>query len=370
MISLFGSKVGIEELEEIRTSIENQWLGIGKKTYLFEERIAKRLGLMDFVMLNSGSNSLLLAVKLLTLEPGSEVILPSFTWIACGHSVVLNGCKPVFCDVDLRTHNMTRELVEPHITSKTKAIMIVHYAGKPVDVDSFRVFGVPIIEDAAHAIDSKINNHYCGTIGDVGIYSFDAVKNLSIGEAGGLASTHPEFIKKARLLRYCGIGKSGFESSASKNRWWEYDVVDFFPKVIPDDISASIGLAQLEKVDKHQAYRKSIWEIYQKEFKTLKWLNLPADPEKNEQHSYFTYCIRLNNDKRDMLAKYLFDNGIYTSLRFHPLHLNKIYKSNSKLPNCDLLNETALNIPIHPGLKEDDIQKIIDNIKEFGRLHC
>jgi len=370
MISLFGSKVGIEELEEIRTSIENQWLGIGKKTSLFEERIAKRLGLMDFVMLNSGSNSLLLAVKLLNLEPGSEVIIPSFTWIACGHSVVLNGCKPVFCDVDLRTHNITPELARPHITSKTKAIMIVHYAGKPVDVDSFKVFGVPIIEDAAHAIDSKINDRYCGSIGDIGIYSFDAVKNLSIGEAGGITSTHPEFIKKSKLLRYCGIGKSGFESSATKNRWWEYDVVDFFPKVIPDDISASIGLAQLGKLDKHQAYRKKIWEIYRKEFSSLGWLNIPVDPERNEQHSYFTYCIRLNNDKRDMLAKYLFDNGIYTSLRFHPLHLNKIYKSNVRLPNCELLSENALNIPIHPGLKEADVEKIVDRIKEFGRLHC
>src|SRR3989338_9369209 len=128
MISLFGSKVGIEELEEIRTSIENQWLGIGKKTSLFEERIAKRLGLMDFVMLNSGSNNLLLAVKLLNLEPGSEVIVPSFTWIACGHAAVLNGCKPIFCDVDFQTQNITRECIEPYITKRTKAIMVVHYA--------------------------------------------------------------------------------------------------------------------------------------------------------------------------------------------------------------------------------------------------
>ncbi|RMF96804.1 MAG: DegT/DnrJ/EryC1/StrS family aminotransferase [Candidatus Schekmanbacteria bacterium] len=370
MISLFGSKVGKEELDEIKTSIDNQWLGIGPKCKRFEEEMAKRLKCDDFVMLNSGSNSLLLAVKLLNLPPGSEVIVPSFTWIACGHAVVLNNCKPVFCDVDLRTHNIAPEFVEPHLSDKTAAIMVVHYAGKPVDVNSFKDFGVPIIEDAAHAIDSTINGNYCGTIGDVGIYSFDAVKNLSIGEAGGLVSNNPEYVKKARNLRYCGIGKSGFESSAEKRRWWEYNVIDFFPKIIPDDISASIGLAQLKKLDKHQAYRKKIWETYQSEFKDIGWFNTPVDANENEKHSYFTYCIYLNNDKRDSLAKYLYDNGIYTSLRFHPLHLNRIYNSKVKLPNCEKLNEHALNIPIHPGLTESNIQFIVEKIKKFGKLHC
>ncbi len=370
MISLFGSKVGSEEIEEIRTSIDNQWLGIGPKCGLFEEKMSKRLKCDYFVMLNSGSNSLLLAIKLLNLPSGSEIIIPSFTWIACGHSAVLNDCKPVFCDVDINTHNITPELVEPHLSHKTGAIMIVHYAGKPVDVDGFKKFGLPIIEDAAHAVDSHIDGRYCGTLGDVGIYSFDAVKNLSIGEAGGLTTPNKEYIQKAKQLRYCGIGKSGFESSANKNRWWEYNVTDFFPKIIPDDISASIGLAQLTKLDKHQEYRRQIWDIYQKEFKELGWFNIPVNAGEKEKHSYFTYCICLNNDKRDELAKYLYDNGIYTSLRFHPLHLNKIYGSDSKLPNCEKLSENALNIPIHPGLEENDINLVIDKIKEFGRSHC
>ena len=375
MINLFGSKVGKEELDEIRTSIENQWLGIGKKCQLFEERLAERLGVRDFVMLNSGSNSLLLAVKLLGLPPGSEIIIPSFTWIACGHAAVLSGLKPVFCDVDLFTQNVTRELIEPHVTERTKAIMVVHYAGKPAKLDPIMKLDLPVIEDAAHAIDSKIGERYCGTVGDIGIYSFDAVKNLSIGEAGGLTSIHPEVTKKARMLRYCGIGQSAMQKSLQKDgkregRWWEYDIIDFFPKVIPDDIGASIGLAQLRKLDTHQKYRKWIWDLYVRELSGLEWLELPVDAEPGEQHSYFTFLIRLKNDKRDALAKYLFENGIYTSLRFHPLHLNKIYGSEAKLPNCELLNETALNIPLHPNLTEADIAKIIDTVKSFGRLHC
>jgi len=366
MISVFGSKVGKEELEEIKSSIESQWLGIGPKTKRFEEEFAERLRLPSFVMLNSGSNSLYMAIKLLDLPKDSEVIVPSFTWIACAHVVVLAGCRPVFCDVDLETQNMTVETVRACITKKTRAIMVVHYAGKPVGMDEILKLGISIIEDAAHAVDSKIKDKFCGSIGDIGIYSFDAVKNLSIGEAGGITTKNPKLIERAKLLRYCGIGKSGFEVSASKNRWWEYNIVDFFPKLIPDDISASIGLAQLKKLDKHQAIRKCLWEVYDKELGKVDWLSIPKGPEENERHSYFTYCIRLKNGRRDEFAKYLYENGIYTTLRFHPLHLNPIYKSNVNLPNCEELNETALNIPLHPGLSQDDFSYVIEKIKTFN----
>lgn len=374
MINLFGSKVGKEELEEIRTSIESQWLGIGKKTALFEELVGQRLGLQDFVMLNSGSNSLLMAVKLLGLKPGSEIIIPSFTWIACGHAAVLNGLKPVFCDVELRTQNITRETIEPHITKRTKAIMVVHYAGKPVKMEPILKLGLPVIEDAAHAIDSKIGDRYCGSLGDIGIYSFDAVKNLSIGEAGGITALNPATTKRARMLRYCGIGQSAMQRSQQrglqgKGRWWEYEIVDFFPKVIPDDIASSIGLAQLRKLEAHQKYRKTIWATYQSELSSLSWLELPQDAEKGEQHSYFTFMIRLKNKKRDELARFMYENGIYTSLRFHPLHLNKIYGSKAKLPNSERLSETGLNIPLHPNLSENDLAKVIDTLKAFERQH-
>ncbi|MFA5014475.1 MAG: DegT/DnrJ/EryC1/StrS family aminotransferase [Actinomycetota bacterium] len=367
MISVFGSKVGKEELEEIRTSIENQWIGIGPKTSLFEKNFSERLKLNDFVMLDSGSNSIYLAIKLLDLPAGSEIILPTLTWISCATAVVLNGCKPVFADIDLETQNITAETIAPMITGKTKAIMVVHYAGKPVKMDKIKEIGLPIIEDAAHAVDSKIGERYCGSMGEVGIYSFDGVKNLAIGEAGGVTSNNKELMKKAKALRYCGIEKSGFEASVTKKRWWEYNVVDFFPKLIPDDISASIGLAQLKKLDKHQEYRKYIWDIYQDEFSKLQWLNTPKDAEENEKHSYFTYFIRLNNDKRDDLAGYLYEKGIYTTLRYQPLHMIPIYNSTHlQLKNSELLNETGLNIPLHPNLSEDDLGYIIKTIREFG----
>jgi len=322
----------------------------------------------DFVLLNSGSNSLYMGIKLLNLPEASEVILPSFTWISCATAIILAGLKPVFCDIDIRTQNVTAETIEPAITSKTKAIMVVHYAGKPAELDKIMKFGFPVIEDAAHAIDSKIGDRYCGCIGDIGVFSFDGVKNIAMGEAGGITAKDNSVTEKARKLRYCGIDKSGFEASSAKQRWWEYNVLDFFVKMIPDDISASIGLAQLAKLDKHQQYRKQIWEIYKQEFKEIGWFDIPSDAGPNEQHSYFTYFIKLNNDRRDELAHFLYDNGIYTTLRYQPLHMIPIYGSTHlKLRNSELLNEVGLNIPIHPNLSMENVEYIISKIKEFGQ---
>ena len=365
MINVFGSLVGKEELEEVRTSLEAQWLGIGPKTAAFEKEFAARLGLPEFVLLDSGSNSLHMAVKLLDLPPGSEVIVPSFTWISCGHAAVLSGCVPVFCDVDYETQNVTAAAVAAAVTKKTKAVMVVHYGGLPVEVEEIAKLGFPVIEDAAHAVDSRRRGKACGSLGDVGIYSFDAVKNLAMGEGGGLTANDPARVKRARQLRYCGIGKSGFEASANKDRWWEYHVTDFFPKMLPSDIAASIGLAQLRKLDAMQARRKSIWERYQREFAAVSWLLRPVEAPEGDRHSYFTYCIRVPGGKRDALAKYLYNEGIYTTLRYHPLHMNPIYGSKARLPVCERLNDEALSIPLHPGLADADAEKIVAAVKKF-----
>jgi aminotransferase len=365
MISVFGSKVGPEELEEVRGSLEAQWMGIGPKTKAFEEEFSKRLGLTDLALLDSGSNSLFLAIKLLKLPPGSEIIVPSLTWIACAHAVALAGCTPVFCDVELDTQNASARTIEPCLTKKTSAIMVVHYAGKPVQMDPVMRFGKPVIEDAAHAVDSYLNGKACGSIGNVGIYSFDAVKNLAMGEGGGVTARDPELVAQARLLRYCGIGKSGFQASADKERWWEYKIVDFMPKFMPSDIHAAIGLAQLRKLDQLQARRKQIWDLFQKELGTVTWLERPRDAAPDEKHSYFTYFVRILNGKRNQLAKHLYDQGIYTTLRYHPLHMNPIYKSTARLPNCERLNEEGLNLPLHPNLSDADVEKIVSSVRGY-----
>lgn len=368
MISVFGCEVGDEEKQLVNNTIDSQWLGLGGQVDLFENEIKKKFSIDNFIMVDSGSNALYMAIKLLDLPAGSEIILPSFTWVSCAQSVMMAGFKPVFCDVDLKTMNVTKKFIEQKITKKTKAIMIVHYAGLPVDMDEILSLGFPVIEDAAHAIYSKYKGSQCGSIADVGIYSFDSVKNLTCAEGGGVVTRDPHRIERAKTLRYCGIGKSGFQNASNTDenkRWWEYNISEPFIKMLPNNVCASIGLGQLKKIDILQKKRKKIWNLYNQKLSTLKDIVLPVDvTEKDSRHSYFTYCIRCKN--RDDLAKYLLKNNVYTTLRYHPLHLNPIYNQlNKKLKNSEILNKEALSLPIHPRLTIKDIIYISNLINNF-----
>jgi dTDP-4-amino-4,6-dideoxygalactose transaminase len=368
MISVFGSKVGPDEIANVVTCMQSQWMGFGGNVTKFEEKFSAKYRVPNFAMVDSGSNALFMAVTLLDLPKGSEVIVPSLTWVSCAQAVVLAGHIPVLCDVDLRTMNIRREDVDRRMTPKTKAVMVVHYAGLAVDLDPILELGLPMIEDAAHAVCSTYKGRACGTIGDVGIYSFDAVKNLTTGEGGGITARNPDAITRAKVLRYCGIGKSGFDAATSnakgKTRWWEYNIQEPFIKMLPTNIAAGIGLAQLDHMDELQATRKQVWDRYQEEFSPLRWLTTPADAV-GDVHSYFTYCIRV--PRRDDLAYYLLENDVYTTLRYHPLHLNPLYQQTDvRLPNCELLNDDCLSIPIHPRLSSADVDKIVGLIKAFG----
>lgn len=368
MISVFGSLVGEEEIANVAACMRSQWMGFGKGVDTFESKYKEKFGLQNFAMVDSGSNALFMAVTLLNLPPQSEIILPSFTWVSCAQAVILAGHRPVFCDVDLHTMNVRREDIEAKISPRTGAIMVVHYAGLAVDMDPILALGYPVIEDAAHAVDSTYKGQPCGAIGDVGIFSYDAVKNLTVGEGGGIAARQAELIERARVMRYCGIGKSGFDSAItnanSQARWWEYNIQEAFIKMLPTNMAASIGIAQLDRIDALQVRRKVIWDRYQKELGQVKALTLPREAQQGDRHSYFTYCIRA--PRRDELAQSLLKEKIYTTLRYHPLHLNALYdQTDMRLPNCEQLNADALSIPIHPRLSDDEVSLVIEKITAF-----
>lgn len=366
MISVFGSSVGPDEIREVTACLESQWLGHGSRTEAFERKFAQHSGLNDFLLVDSGSNALYMAVTLLDLPPGSEVIVPTFTWVACAQAVLLAGHKPVFCDVDPETQNVTAETMAAQISPRTGALMVVHYAGKPVSMEPILDLGYPVIEDAAHAVDSSIDGKPCGGMGDIGIYSFDAVKNLTTGGGGGITARNAALMERARKLRYSGIGKSGFEAAQSEGgaleKWWEYNISEAFIRMLPSDISAAIGLAQLDRLDSLQRKRRDIWDRYQQAFSDVDWIQTPIGPGPGEVHSYFTYFIRVPN--RDELAHRLLEKGVYTTLRFHPLHMNEIYQSDKVLPASEVLNRTGLNIPLHPRLTDTEVQFVIDSILE------
>lgn len=368
MISVFGSDLGELEIDAVVTCMRSQWPGFGGNVQQFEHSFVNRLGLKYFAMVDSGSNALYMAAHLLNLAPGSEVIIPSYTWVSCAQAVLMANLQPVFCDVDLRTMNVTREHIEPRLSEKTGAIMVIHYAGLPVDIDPILELGLPVIEDAAHAVDSLSQGRPCGSIGDLGIYSFDAVKNLTAGEGGGITCSDQTKIDRARQLRYCGVGRSGFDAATcsqdTPQRWWEYTINEPFIKMLPTNIAAAIGLSQLTRLDSLQARRKTIWKLYEEGLSDVPELVLPSEAPPSDQHSYFTFCIRA--DRRDELAYALLAENIYTTLRYHPLHLNELYgQTDQRLKNCEKLNEEALSIPLHPRLTNTDIERVIYAVRKF-----
>jgi dTDP-4-amino-4,6-dideoxygalactose transaminase len=361
MINVFGSCVGAEELAEIKISLDNQWLGMGAKVKLLEEMLADKLAVKDFTLIDNCSNGLYMALDILDLPKHSEVIVPANTWVSCGNAVLLAGYKPVFADVDYDTCNVTHKSIDDVTTDNTKAVMVVHYAGLPAIIKSH----LPIVSDAAHAVDSTYNDMSIPYYSTVTVFSFDSMKNIACGELGGITAI-PKYQGKTKTQRYCGIVKSGLMACTDKTRWWEYDLGNPFIKMLPNDITASIGIAQLRKLDKLQAVRKHIWDSYQEQLKEVTWLKLPPEIPKNVKHSYFTYFIKVINGKRDELARHLLNKGIYTTVRYEPLHLYKAFGSRQKLATAELLNEQLLNLPLHPNLTNDQLHYIIDTIKAFN----
>ena len=323
----------------------------GKAVGKFEKDFADYLGVEFCSGCANGTDAIEIILASLNIGSGDEVLVPALTWIATAEAVNNVGAEPVFVDVDPATMNITAETIKAKLTDKTKAIMVMHYAGLPVEMDAIKALGLPIIEDAAQAVASTYKGTPCGTIGDVGIYSFDAVKNIAVGEGGGLTSPDPEKMARARRLRYCGIEKSGFEASAhGKQRWWEYNISEAFIKMLPSDITAGIGLGQLERLPENQARRKQVWDTYQQAFADVSWLTRPQEAPSGSVHSYFTYCIRTSHGKRDDMAHALLDQGIYTTVRYHPLHLNPLYgQTDVSLPVSEALNEDSLCLPLHPA---------------------
>lgn len=369
LIRVFGSLLGPEELAEIRDCIDRQWIGMGPKTAALEAALARHLKVDELVLLNSGSNSLQMAIHLLGIPPGSgaEIIVPSFTWVACASAVMLCGHRPVFCDVDEATMNIDPESVARVISPRTAAIMAVHYAGLPARMDRLLEYGLPVIEDAAHAIDSRLGDRACGTIGDMGVFSFDSVKNLAMGEGGGLVARDPRLVKRARDLRLCGVASTGFESARRHDRWWEHEILAAFPKMIPSDLCAAVGLAQFHKLSASQHRRAALWNHYQQELAGIDWIDCPPEAQAGDRHSYFSYCVRILNGRRDELAQSLLQQGIYTTVRFHPLHMTQLYGDGVKLPVSERLAEVALNLPLHPRLSDHDLERVIDALRRFKK---
>ena len=376
MINVFQPSLGKEELEKIKEVFDTNWLGKGKKVSEFENKFAEYLGVADknIKSMNCCSEGLFSSMKILEIKENEEVILPTISFVGAANAVCANKSRLVFCDVDEHTLNATAKSIEEKITDKTRAILLLHYGGVPCEMDEIMEmadsYHIKVIEDSACSVASKYKGKACGTIGDIGIWSFDAMKILVCGDGGALYVKDKERAEYAEKLMYFGLeSKSGYTNTVD-SKWWEFEISQFGHRSIMNDITATMALVQLEKLTGFIARRKEIHQAYNEGLADVEWLKFPDKISIDCQSSYYFYHIQLQNGKRDELAAYLREKGIYTTFRYYPLHWVSLYGcKNEVFPSAESASNKTLCIPIHQSLKDEEVLYIIEQIKAFGKLY-
>lgn len=376
MINVYQPTLGKEELTALEKVFESNWLGKGKRVAEFEEKYAEHIkSSKDLVLTtNCCSEGLFSSMYLLDIQPGDEVILPTISFIGAGNAVCAHGAKMVLCDVDPHTLNARAEDIEKVITPKTKALLLLHYGGIPCEMDEIMELcmknNIKLIEDAAAGVCSFYKDKAVGTFGDIGMWSFDAMKILVCGDGAMLHFNTPELRKKADRWLYFGLEtKSGYESSVAQ-KWWEFDISCFGHRAIMNDITAAMALEQLKKLPSFMARRAEVHKFYNENLKQFSWIELPPTLPDYVETSYYFYHIQIKNGKRDQFAKFLRENGVYTTYRYYPLHRVPGYRVLGLFPNADYAADNTLNLPIHQSLSESDLNHIFKTIKLFDSKFC
>ena len=360
------------ELKEITNTLKSGWLGTGPKSYEFEKNFSNYTKSKYSLALNSCTAAIFLTLKYLGLKGGDEVITTPLTFCSTVSSIIHVGATPVLADISYETLNIDPQEIEKNITKKTKALIIVHFAGKICDMKSIRKicnkYNLFLIEDCAHAIETKLNNKSAGTFGDFGCFSFYVTKNLSTGEGGMIISKKKRAIHELRTLSLHGMDRDAWKRYG-KSGFKHYDIVKAGFKFNMSDIHASIGIHQLNNIEKAWKKRELIWNAYMKAFKNLP-IVLPKKIPSNEKHSYHLFSIIVKSNKeREKLLNYLQKNNIGCGVHYKSINKYKFYKNKviNKKKNliADTVGETILSIPIYESLRKNEIKFIISKFKKF-----
>lgn len=371
--------VGEEEIAEVTEALRSGWITMGPKTLEFEQRFGDYLrarsgaggrGLFA-VSVSSATAALHLALKAIGLGRGDEVILPTNTFIATAEVVTYFGAIPVLCDIEADTCNIAAGRIEELITPRTKAIIPVHFAGQPCDMDEIlaiaRARGLRVVEDAAHALPSLYRGRIIGTIGDITCFSFYATKTLAMGEGGMLVTADEAYTRKAKTNRLHGISRDAWDRYTIQGSWY-YEVVDNGFKYNTTDINAALGLAQLRKLDAMNAARARVAASYDRAFAGSA-VRLPVlRPDRTSCRHL--YVIQVSN--RDELYEKLKRDGIGSSVHFIPVHKHPYYRDaygyrDEAYPVANAVFRSALSLPIYPDMTAEQIEFVISRVLRHAR---
>jgi dTDP-4-amino-4,6-dideoxygalactose transaminase len=368
-----------EELQEVMHSFHSNWLSKGPKTVEFEKQFSDYVQANHSIALNSCTAGLHLAILAAGIGPGDEVITTPYTFVATANTILHTGAKPVFVDIDPVTMNINPHLLVEKITPKTKAIIPVHFAGYPCEMDLImdiaRTYNLVVIEDAAHSVYTTYKGRMIGSIGDMTCFSFYATKNLATGEGGMLTTNKEEWADQIRVMSLHGMSKNAWNRYTAKNSWF-YEVEYPGYKYNMTDIQASLGLVQLKKLPMMQAIREKYAFLYHEAFSKNEGFILPHHDEIH-RHAWHLYVIRLKEDAfnidRAAFIEELTQRGIGTSVHFIPVHMHPYYQKLEyrigDYPEAEKAYAHAISLPLYPKMSESDVYRVIEAVQDVAHQY-
>lgn len=364
------------EIDEVVDTLRSGWLTTGPKTKRFEREFAERIGAPHALAVNSATAAMHLALDAIGLQPDDEVIVPVYTFTSTAEVVVYFRARPVFVDVDPITNNLDPAQLEKHITSRTRAIMVVHIAGLPAEMDDIlaiaRTYNLPVIEDAAHAFPAKYRGRMIGSISDLTAFSFYATKALATGEGGMLTTTNARYAERIAMMSLHGISRDAWKRYSAEGSWY-YEVLQAGYKYNMTDLAAAIGLHQLARSEWLLERRQAIAQRYTDAFSQWPELETPPDPAHIE-HAWHLYILRLRLERlaitRDAFIQALKQANIGTSVHFIPLHLHPFYRDTYQLMPDDFpaalqAYQRSISLPIYPGMTDEDVEDVIAAVEQI-----
>lgn len=369
------------EIQEVVSVLRSKWIGTGPRCQQFEEQFREYIGCRHALSLNSCTAGMELALDVLGIGRGDEVVTTPLTFAATANVIVHRGAKPVFVDVDPGSGNIDPARVEEAITERTKAILPVHLYGQPAPMNELlqiaRQHELHVIEDAAHAIEAWYQGQKIGAIGDITVFSFYATKNLTTAEGGMLVTENDDWAEEARIKHLHGLSKDAWKRYSDEG-FQPYDVT--FPgyKYNMTDIQAALGIHQLARLEDNLKIRERYWSIYREAFSDVDEISLPEEKLQNSEnglnrHARHLFTIQLNLEKLS-ISRWDFVNAlkaenIGTGIHFLALHLHSYYREKydyveGAFPHVENIADRTLSLPLSPGMTETDLAIVIQAVKK------
>ncbi|AXF75198.1 UDP-4-amino-4-deoxy-L-arabinose aminotransferase [Erwinia tracheiphila] len=366
--------MGEDELAAVSDVLRSGWITTGPQNQQLEKAFCELTGNQHAIAVSSATAGMHVTLMALGIGAGDEVISPSLTWVSTLNMIALLGAEPVMVDVDRDTLMVTPALIEAAITPRTKAIIPVHYAGAPADIDAIHAIGkrhgIPVIDDAAHSTGTFYKRCHVGAIGTA-IFSFHAIKNMTCAEGGLVVTDDESLANRIRSLKFHGLGVDAFDRQ-THGRSPQAEVITPGYKYNLADINAAIALVQLEKLPRLNARREEIAVRYLRELADTPFLPL-SQPEYSHQHAWHLFILRVDEARcgltRDELMQALKERNIGTGLHFRAAHTQKYYRERFpelSLPATEWNSPRICSIPLFPTMTDDDVSRVITALREIA----